>query len=538
MTVPVTAGAVARAPGVNVEWVSADVPVPAAVRTDVAGFVGLAPRGPAHQPVRLTSWSQYQAVFGGYDPRCWLAYAVNGFFANGADACWVVRVVDPDTAQSATAVLTPGFVPGSGAGPGQPVLTATAISPGRWAEGARLTTVDLGSGQFSLMVDVPGTREIWPDLSLDDTDAQFYGTVLNDPARGSQIVNLAGPAGASVGTGTGTLSGGADGLAGLQFGHFSGDLSTATGGPCGLGALDAVEEVGLVVIPDAVSRAAPPVAGERPPAFSPGQTACLYNALLVSCASQRRFALLDEPSAQDLPADALAWALTLQQGTTAAAFGALGYPWLLVADPLGEPGAVLPVPGSGHLAGVFACTDLTVGVHKAPANATVAGALDVAWLVDAATHGRLNVASVNAITMRPGRGIRIMGARTLDQGATCPYVNVRRLISMIELSLVSSLAWLVFEPNTPSLQAAVEREIRAFLLSLWQRGALDGAQATDAMTVRCDDTTTTPDDVAAGRLICLIGVQPPIPAEFVTVRIAISPAGVQVVAEQGGTGGQ
>ena len=388
MTIPVTAGAAARAPGVSVEWVSADVPVPAAVRTDVAGFVGLAPRGPAHQPVRLTSWSQFQAVFGGYDPRCWLAYAVNGYFANGADACWVVRVVDPATALPATALLTSGLVPGSGAGSGQPVLQATAISPGRWAQGARLTTADLGSGRFSLTVDLPGTREIWPELSLDDTDAQFYGTILNDPARGSQIVNLAGPAGASVGTGTVTLSGGADGLAGLQSGHFTGDLSTADGRPCGLGALDAVEEVGLVVVPDAVGRAAPAAAGEPPPRLTPDQTACLYNALLVSCASHRRFALLDEPSAQDLPADALAWALTLRQGTTAAAFGALGYPWLLVADPLAEPGAVLPVPGSGHLAGVFACTDLTVGVHKAPANATVVGALDVAWLVDVATHGQ------------------------------------------------------------------------------------------------------------------------------------------------------
>jgi len=534
MTLPVTAGAVARAPGVSVEWVSADVPVPAAVRTDVAGFVGLAPRGPAHQPVRLTSWSQFQAVFGGYDPRCWLAYAVNGFFANGADACWVVRVVDPATAQPATAPLVPGF----GAAPGQPALQATAISPGRWAEGARLTTVDLGSGQFSLTVDVPGTREIWPELSLHEMDAQFYGTVLNDPARGSQIVNLAGPAGASVGTGTVTLSGGADGLAGLQPGHFTGDLSAAAGGPCGLGALDTVDEVGLVAIPDAVGRTAPAAAGELPPPPSPARTALLYNALLVSCASHRRFALLDEPSAQDLPADALAWATILQQGTTAASFGALSYPWLLVTDPLGAPGAVLPVPGSGHLAGVFACTDLTVGVHKAPANATVVGALDVAWLVDVATHGRLNAASVNAVTMRPGRGIRIMGARTLDQDITWQYVNVRRLISMIELSLESSLAWVVFEPNTPSLQAAVEREIRSFLLSLWQRGALDGAQASDAMTVRCDDTTTTTDDVAAGRLICLIGVQPPIPAEFVTVRIAITQTGVQVTGEQGGTDGQ
>ena len=90
------------------EWVSADVPVPAAVRTDVAGFIGLAQRGPAHQPVRLASWSQFQAVFGGYDPRGWLAYAVNGFFANGGNACWVVRVVDPDTAQPARAAARHG----------------------------------------------------------------------------------------------------------------------------------------------------------------------------------------------------------------------------------------------------------------------------------------------------------------------------------------------------------------------------------------------------------------------------------------------
>jgi phage tail sheath protein FI len=126
-----------------------------------------------------------------------------------------------------------------------------------------------------------------------------------------------------------------------------------------------------------------------------------------------------------------------------------------------------------------------------------------------------------------------MGARTLDPGSTWRYVNVRRLISMIELSLESALAWLVFEPNTPALQADVEREVRAFLLTLWQRGALDGAQATDAMTVRCDATTTTQDDAAAGRLICLIGVQPPVPAEFVTVRIAVTEAGVQVTGEQG-----
>jgi phage tail sheath protein FI len=518
MSVP--AASPARAPGVMVEWVSADVPVPAAVRTDVAGFVGIAQRGPVQQPVRVASWSQFQAVFGDYDPRGWLAYAVNGFFANGGDACWVVRAADPDAARPAT-----GSLP---AGPGAPALTATAISPGTWAEGTQLTAVNLGGGLFSLAATAPSAREIWPEVSLDDASPQFYGTVVNDPVRGSQILSLGGPANASVATGTAALSGGADGLATLQPEHLSGDGPPGTA--WGLAALAAVPEVGMVTIPDAVSRRAS--GGDLPPRLSPGQTADLYNTLLVSCAGLRRFALLDVPSAQHEPGDALTWQQTLQ-GSTAAAFGSLTFPWLLTTDPLGAAGTVLAVPASGHIAGIFARSDLTVGVHKAPANATVVGAQDVAWLVDDATHARLNMASVNVITVRPGRGIRQMGARTLDPGSTWRYINVRRLISMIELSLESALAWLVFEPNTPALQADVEREVRAFLLTLWQRGALDGAQATDAMTVRCDATTTTQDDAAAGRLICLIGVQPPLPAEFVTVRIAVAEAGVQVTGEQG-----
>src|SRR5690348_15419573 len=201
VTIPAMPAA-ARAPGISVEWVSADVPVPAAVRTDVAGFIGIAERGPDHLPVRITSWSQFQAIFGGYDPRGWLAYAVNGFFANGGDACWVVRIVDPATARPAT-----GSLP---AAPGGPALAAQAISTGTWAEGTQLTAVDLGGGLFSLVVDAPATREVWPELSLDGTDPRFYGTVINDPVRGSQVLGLSGLADASVSTGTATLAGGAD----------------------------------------------------------------------------------------------------------------------------------------------------------------------------------------------------------------------------------------------------------------------------------------------------------------------------------------
>lgn len=550
MTMP----AAPRAPGVEVEWLSADIPVPAAARTDVAGFVGVAQRGPMHQPVRVSSWSQFQAVFGAYDPRAWLAFAVNGFFANGGDACWVVRVADPDKASPATASLP--------AVPGKPAVAVAATSPGSWANGTRLTSVDLGNGLFSLFIDSPVTSEVWPQLSLNAADARFSCSIINDLVRGSQVVHVGAPADAKVGSGTVTLSGGADGLATLQLMHFSGDGPPNTA--WGLAALDNVQEVGLVAIPDAVSHPAeaarptpqppapsccdlppslsgrtlaalPAAASDRPPQLTRDQIANLYNVLLVSCAARRRFALLDELSAADRPDDALEWQQTLQAASTAAAFGSLSYPWILGPDPFGDAGAVLATPASGHVAGVFARNDLTVGVHKAPANETVVGARDVAWTVDDPTHARLNAASVSVITARPGRGIRLMGARTLDPGVTWRYVNVRRLVSMIEVSIESALSWLVFEPNTPATHSEVEREVRAFLLALWRRGALDGAQATDAMTVRCDDTTTTADDSDAGRLICLIGIQPPIPAEFVTVRIAVSEAGVQVVGEQGRT---
>ena len=188
------------------------------------------------------------------------------------------------------------------------------------------------------------TREVWPELSLDATNAQFYRTVINDPVRGSQVVNLNAAQGATVGTGAATLSGGADGLATLQFEHFIGDQSPP-GTSWGLAALDSVTEVALVAIPNAVNHPATAAAGELPPRLSPDETYTRYNALLVSCAGHRRFALLDEPCAQDLPADALCWAKRLQQGSTAAASGSLTYPWLLGTDPLGEAGAVLAMPG-------------------------------------------------------------------------------------------------------------------------------------------------------------------------------------------------
>ncbi|MGY1636837.1 phage tail sheath C-terminal domain-containing protein [Geodermatophilus sp. SYSU D00742] len=559
MTAPATAGALPRgAPGVDIEWVSADRPVPAARRTDVAAFVGFASRGPAHEPTRIGSSSQFRAVFGGHDARFWLAHAVDGFFANGGDTCWVVRVVDPDTAAPATASL-----PGT---PGTLSVTATATSGGGWANGTRLV-VDVDADRFTLTIDSPAGREAWPDLSLDGDSARFAGTLVNDESRGSRIIRLGVPPTPGLSSGGTRLSGGRDGLATVGLRHLLGDGGRPDT-PLGLAALDALAEVSLVALPDAVPRdvrrtpvppapqpvpccseattlppttlppttlppTTPPDAGEQPPGWTREEVGASCATLLDSCARHHRFALLDVPDARVQPDGAIAWRDHLGLRSNAGAFGCLVYPWILTADPLGAPGDVMAGPTCGHVAGIVARSDRAVGVHKAPANETVAGALDVAYVVDDPALGRLNDRSVDTVATRPGRGIRLMGARTLAGDPAWRYTNVRRLVSMVELSLETLLAWLVFEPNLGSLSAEVEREVRAFLTALWERGALDGARVEDAFSVRCVPSNSGAQDADPGRLLCLIGLQPPLPAEFVTVRVAVTEAGVQVDGEQG-----
>jgi uncharacterized protein len=156
---------------------------------------------------------------------------------------------------------------------------------------------------------------------------------------------------------------------------------------------------------------------------------------------------------------------------------------------------------------------------------------DVTVAVDDVAHGTLNDAGINVIRLFNGRQIRIGGERTLADPSDpqWTYINVRRLLIMIERSIRASTHWTVFEPNNPVLWRELDRVVRSFLQGLWQRGFLDGSKQEEAYSVQCDQATNPPWETDQGRMICEIGVLPPWPAEFVIVRIGVTATGVELV---------
>jgi phage tail sheath protein FI len=199
-------------------------------------------------------------------------------------------------------------------------------------------------------------------------------------------------------------------------------------------------------------------------------------------------------------------------------YATLYYPWIQVDDPiLNQP---IYIPPCGHSAGVWARSDNTRGVHKAPANEVVLGATGLAYNMTKGEQDTLNPNGVNCIRAFPGRGIRIWGARTLSSNPSWRYLNVRRLFNYIEKSIERGTQWVVFEPNDMLLWARVRRDVGAFLSTVWSEGALFGASPAQAFYVKCDEELNPPESRDLGRLIIEIGIAPVKPAEFVIFRIS------------------
>lgn len=201
-------------------------------------------------------------------------------------------------------------------------------------------------------------------------------------------------------------------------------------------------------------------------------------------------------------------------------YAAFYFPWITVRDPL-SPAELVDVAPSGHLAGIWARTDALRGVHKAPANEPVRGALDLTYLLTRDEQGILNQSGVNCIRLFAREGIRVWGARTIADGSSeWRYLNVRRLFNMIEESIGTSTRWIVFEPNDRTLWKSIRRDISAFLTRLWRDGALMGRTPQEAFFVKCDEETNPPDSIDAGMVVTLIGIAPVKPAEFIVFRIS------------------
>jgi phage tail sheath protein FI len=249
----------------------------------------------------------------------------------------------------------------------------------------------------------------------------------------------------------------------------------------------------------------------------------LTTELLSRCeAAKDRFAVLNEPTdGADFQA------IARHPDST---YGALYYPRLRVLASHTPEGYMI-VPPAGHITGIFARTDVDRGVHKAPANEVVRGIITrdlnggrkpLTHVLSKREHDILNPRGVNVIRdfRSDGRDIRVWGARTMTSDAMWKYVNVRRLFIFLEQSIDRGTQWAVFEPNTEPTWIAIRTSITNFLRTVWRNGALQGTTQDEAFFVKCDRTTMTQDDIDNGRLICLIGVAPAKPAEFVIFRIS------------------
>ena len=203
---------------------------------------------------------------------------------------------------------------------------------------------------------------------------------------------------------------------------------------------------------------------------------------------------------------------------------ALYHPWIEVFDPLERPAQGAPprrilLPPSGFVTGIYARNDITRGVYKAPANEVVRGLTKFEANINTPRNDVLNPEGINALRFFEGRGNRVWGARTMSSDPEWKYVNVRRLFIFLEHSIDKAMQWAVFEPNNQRLWNNIRQMVEDFLYVQWLNGALLGETPEEAFFVRCDRTTMTQNDLDNGRMICLIGVAPTKPAEFVIFRI-------------------
>lgn len=506
-----------QAPGVRIEWLDINAQQLDAGRTDVAGFLGLAERGPLHTAVKLESMRQFRTTFGGHIERGCLAYGVEGFFANGGRTCWVVRVADPAAGQAARLRVR---LPGAR-------FALEAISVGAWGNAIEVRAQWGPDGVAALLVtEQERTQRIElaaPNGAPLRPDGGGARAPLGAPAGGPPELSpyllvrvrdeqdATGPAWEAAGAANASLAGGGDGLDTLRPQHFSGGARQEPPARWGIEALERVDGVAFVAAPDLM------LAGFPEQLVREAQIAMLAHCM----ARHDRVALLD------LPPVPLPVALAMRRALPATSFGALYYPWIAVADPLRGRGELRTMPPSALVAGMVARCDRLRGVHKPPANEALEGVSSLSLRIDDAAHAQLNEAGINAIRAVPGRGVLVLGARSLDRDPTWRHLNVRRLFNMIEEALEERMQWITFEPNNPRLWKEVERAARGFLERLHRAGMLDGATPADAYSVRCDASTNPPPGAHEGGVVCLIGIQPPYPAEFVVVRVGITRGGIE-----------
>lgn len=518
-------------PGVYVEEVDRGSKPIEGVGTAVAAFVGFAEKGPVGYPTLVTNWSQFTTNFGGFVRGGYLAPAVYGYFNNGGGTCYVTRLPGEIVEAHANgrekprmmAALLPSRANPALASLEFSALEATAAAPGEIAIEVRPPDEGAAEDNFTLVVKRGEAQETFPNVTLGRgrnarnvidvvnresklvrvAEKDTAGTLVERvPAPGTYPLTRSEPA---VLARTGPT------LPAINAKDIVGEAADRTG----ILGLEALDNVTMVCVPDLM-------AAYQAGTLSSEGVRAVQTALFNHCEAMKdRVAILDCPP--ELNAQQIReW--RMDEAGYDSKYAALYYPWIRVADPLGESDSIL-VPPSGHMAGIWARSDGERGVHKAPANEIVRGALGLGIQLSRNEQDTLNPIGVNCIRAFPGRGIRVWGARTLSSDPSWRYLNVRRLFNFVEKSIDNGTQWVVFEPNDMDLWERVKRNITAFLTRVWADGALFGAAPGDAFFVKCDAELNTEEVRDAGMLLVEIGIAPVKPAEFVIFRISqYSPA--------------
>ena len=505
-------------PGVYVEERESGSRPIEGVGTAVAAFVGFAAEGPFNEPVFVANWSQYVRTFGDFLAGAYLPLSVYSYFNNGGGGAYIVRIGSAGgTGAAEVLASTAELSSASKAGVG--TYRVRAVEAGAAGNDLSVEVVatpapeaaegeDAGDVSFTLLVKKSGEQvEAFEGLQT-RRGRQNVATVVNEQSQyvrveeiGSAAVPDRVPAGGEV-----ALSGGASGaLASTSPEDYVGSAAARTG----IGALEAIEGITMLIVPDLMS------AHEQGLVDLDGVQA-VQQAMIDHCENMGdRMAILDPPpglNAQQVKD----W--RVEKTGYDSKYAALYWPYIQVLDP--ASGRNRYIPPSGAMGGIWGRSDDTRGVHKAPANEVVRGALDVETTITRVEHDLLNPEGINVIRSFPGRGIRVWGARTLSSDPAWRYLNVRRLFNYIESSILGGTQWVVFEPNDLDLWQRIRRTVQGFLLGLWRDGALFGPTPDAAFYVKCDAETNPTDVVDAGQVIVEIGLAPVKPAEFVVFRLA------------------
>lgn len=500
------------APGVYIEEISLGAKPIEGVSTSNAGFLGLTERGPTDGRW-LTSFGDYQAYFGGHISDSFTAYAVDGFYRNGGKRCFFGRVVKDGAVKANLTGISPLSINAIGEGawgnrvgiliqnasldsaaPGDPPNSATLFKMiiGYWRDAAQLT------GNTEELLKSANVLEVYDDMSTETTSANYFVSKINAL---SNLVELDDPTSGDRPANNDDfimLENGSDGTD-LTSDSFKGDPAAQQGERTGLERFKEIDEINIVYVPDVYKLT------------DDTQIADLTQSIVAHCENMKdRFAVLDSKQDQKNIADL--------RPPTDSTYAAFYYPWIKVLDPISR--SKKTIPSGGFVTGIYARSDVERGVHKAPANEVVNGALELEFNLTKGDQDLLNPRGVNVIRSFPGRGIRVWGARTISSDPEWKYVNVRRLFLFVEESIEEGTQWVVFEPNNEQLWARVKQTITQFLTTVWRTGALMGTTAEEAFFVKVDRSTMTQADIDNGRLIALIGIAPTKPAEFVIFRIA------------------